>query len=266
VGITFLTLLASGNLAVLALCRLDQIAWTFVRLIAIIALAELSLAIAGYVAFSGQPVGRAALTAALLAAASGCCAFVVLALAPLTASYRSPVRALGGAGGVLALSAAAAWAIHHDIWPPRTTFVTAAILPGALSALLLGAVTLAMLLGHAYLTHTEMTIQPLRRLALLLAVFMSARVVLGLVSASFAWSAVRSGALDGARVQQETVVMILRYAVGLALPAIFCYMVWRTVRLRATQSATGILYFGLVLIYIGELSAIYLTRELAIPF
>ena len=50
------------------------------------------------------------------------------------------------------------------------------------------------------------------------------------------------------------------------IPSVFCYMVWRTVKLRATQSATGILYFGLVLIYLGELAALQLTRELGIPF
>jgi hypothetical protein len=266
VGVTFLTLLGCGKLGVLALCRLEQVAWTFVRLIAILALAELSLAITGYVAFSGQTFGKAGLTARLLLAAAGFCAFLVLGLAPMVLRFRAAVRALSAAGGVLALAATAAWAIHHGIWTPAPRFVAAAIPLTALSALLLGAVSLAMLLGHAYLTHTEMTIQPLRRLAMLLAIFMSARVALALVSALAGWNAVRRGALYSDLLREETLVMVLRYGVGLALPAIFCYMVWRTVRLRATQSATGILYFGLVLIYIGELSAMHLTRELGIPF
>ena len=61
-------------------------------------------------------------------------------------------------------------------------------------------------------------------------------------------------------------MMSVRLAVGLLVPLVFAYMVWETVRLRATQSATGILYFTLVLAYVGELTGLYLARVTGVPF
>jgi hypothetical protein len=57
-----------------------------------------------------------------------------------------------------------------------------------------------------------------------------------------------------------------RWLVGLLVPAVFVYMAHDCIRRRSTQSATGILYVAGVLILIGELVALYLTRETGLPF
>ena len=57
----------------------------------------------------------------------------------------------------------------------------------------------------------------------------------------------------------------LRRAVGLLAVSLFAYMVWDCVKLRSTQSATGILYFASVFVYIGELSSQHLAGDIGIP-
>lgn len=57
-------------------------------------------------------------------------------------------------------------------------------------------------------------------------------------------------------------ILASRVLWGLVAPALLIYMVKKTVDIRATQSATGILYALCVMILIGEGSAIYLGRLL----
>jgi hypothetical protein len=143
----------------------------------------------------------------------------------------------------------------------------AALTAPALMALVLGSVTLATALGHAYLTHTAMTIHPLRRLGKIFASAMAARTLWAvLVGGGLAWQAIREGRLSMVSLSNEWLLLSVRGLIGLLIPAIFAYMVMETVRLRATQSATGILYFALVLVFIGELTSLYLLRELGVPF
>ncbi|MCH7813937.1 MAG: hypothetical protein IID40_07945 [Planctomycetes bacterium] len=128
------------------------------------------------------------------------------------------------------------------------------------SAFLLGSVTNAWLLGHAYLTATRMTIAPLRRVSRLLLVAVAARLVFALVSFGWAWLAVDDQAAS-VQLWGSWLILSLRGAVGLALPALFAWMVHDCVRLRATQSATGILYFAAVFVYVGELASQHLLIE-----
>lgn len=265
-GVIFLTLLGSGFLGVLATCRMNEVGWKFVRLIAILAMAELALAVAGHLGTAGGRTTRAAMVASVLCGLSGLGAFIVMGLAPLARRYAIAVRASAGAGGIIAFAGAIAWLVDAGTlaWPMsgRDAGITVAAMS---SSALLGSASLAMLLGHAYLTHTAMTIAPLRKLSALLLAAMGMRVGVATVGATLLCGA--QAPLGGsASVATYTLPLIVRYGVGLLIPAVFCVMVWRTVQLRATQSATGILYFGLVLICLGELAALHLMRELGIAF
>jgi hypothetical protein len=60
--------------------------------------------------------------------------------------------------------------------------------------------------------------------------------------------------------------MLTRWAVGLGVPAAFIYMAHDCIRRRSTQAATGILYVTGVLVFIGEIVALYLLRETGLPF
>jgi hypothetical protein len=128
-------------------------------------------------------------------------------------------------------------------------------------AAMTGLVLMEMLLGHAYLTAAKMTIAPFQRLNFIFAGTVGLRMF-------FAFCAIlmeprwpielfwpRQGLLVGTR-----------WLVGLLLPCVFIYMAHDCIKRRSTQSATGILYVTGVVIFIGEMIAMYLTRETGLPF
>ncbi len=264
-----MTSLAAGMMAVLAMCRIDQLAWKLIRLVGILVLALLVLAITMQVlpaVSDGHPdVVWPVLVSALAALMAG----GVVGLAPVAERCGAWIRGLAVAGGVAGLAASWQWSVLEHVWPttdiPR--YVVPALFNQVISAVLTGSVTLATAMGHAYLTQTRMTIRPLRRVATIFAVAMGIRIVWSLfVAGSLCWLAVVHDDMPMLVVRQQALMLIIRGVVGLAIPAVFAYMILETVRLRATQSATGILYFTMVLIYIGELTGLYLLQETAIAF
>ncbi len=113
------------------------------------------------------------------------------------------------------------------------------------SGLLIGGTLTTMLLGHWYLNSPQMDLVPIWRLVHWLAVTLVARAIV-------------AGVGDFALEASATVPFAfwaLRWTAGLVLPAILCLMVRGTLRVPNTQSATGILYAMLVLVFIGELVA-----------
>jgi len=61
-------------------------------------------------------------------------------------------------------------------------------------------------------------------------------------------------------------MMLIRWLVGLVVPAVFIYMAHDCIRRRSTQAATGILYVAGVLVFIGEIVALHLVRATGLPF
>ena len=47
---------------------------------------------------------------------------------------------------------------------------------------------------------------------------------------------------------------------GFAAPALATWMAWKTVAIRSTQSATGILYIDMTFVLFGELTSLILAR------
>lgn len=133
------------------------------------------------------------------------------------------------------------------------------------SALLLGATTLAMMLGHWYLVTPKLSISPLKRYAggyILLTGWMALQVI-----AAYFLS-YRSGLSNGIPlvVEREFIFILFRVAWGLLVPLGMAYFIWETVRMRSTQSATGILYAAMVCTLMGEGMGIYLTLQTGFPF
>jgi hypothetical protein len=125
-----------------------------------------------------------------------------------------------------------------------------------------GLALMDMLLGHAYLTASKMTIAPFRRLNFALAGAILFRIVcaVGLVFFFNARDPV-SGLWP-----VHGLFILTRWLVGLAIPAVFVYMAHDCIKRRSTQSATGILYVAGVLILIGEILGLYLARQTGLPF
>jgi hypothetical protein len=125
------------------------------------------------------------------------------------------------------------------------------------SAMLLGSVTSAMLLGHSYLISPAMTIVPLRRLLVALFVSLAVRASLAFVGL-WQWTAERSLA----NLETETLLWLAtRWLIGLIAPLVLGWMAWETARIRSTQSATGILYVVVIVCFLGELMSLLLLEK-----
>lgn len=127
----------------------------------------------------------------------------------------------------------------------------------ALGAGLLGAVTCAMLLGHRYLTDTDLPIAPLRRLG---------AIYLATVALRAAWVCIAAAPVWLGRFAPQGDVLLFwvalssRVGIGIVATAVFAYMVWDCIRCRATQSATALFYLSMIFVFIGELAGQYLNR------
>jgi hypothetical protein len=119
------------------------------------------------------------------------------------------------------------------------------------SALLLGAATTAMLMGHSYLIASAMSLTPLFRLLCLLVAATLLRMALA-GAGLWSWTAGHSLV----NLEDETVLWLpLRWALGFVAPLMLTWMAWQTTRIRSTQSATGILYVAVIFCVLGELTS-----------
>jgi hypothetical protein len=74
---------------------------------------------------------------------------------------------------------------------------------------------------------------------------------------------VHLGARTGAT-STAPIFLAMRWGMGFAGPALATFLAWRTVAIRSTQSATGILYIAFAFVLFGEISAMVLAREGAV--
>jgi hypothetical protein len=142
--------------------------------------------------------------------------------------------------------------------PPRARLLVAAT--DLTSVLLLGAAASAMILGHYYLVILDLPISALRRLTVLLIAGLVLRTaVVGIALAAGDAGAYQDlSAVAAGLWSPDGVFVWMRILFGLAGPLSLIWFIWKTVEIRSTQSATGILYVQLFLVLSGELLAKYL--------
>ena len=63
----------------------------------------------------------------------------------------------------------------------------------------------------------------------------------------------------------ETAVLALRWLTGILGLLGMSYMTWETLKIPNTQSATGILYVGVIFVFIGELASRLLSVQMPFP-
>lgn len=146
----------------------------------------------------------------------------------------------------------------HSIYVPNLATTPHQLMSDFSSAALLGGVLTGMLLGHWYLTTPTMSINPLWW-------FNSAilgSVVLRVIAS--AWTATAAGvSLDDST---HMIWFAIRWAGGVVAPALMVLMVWRILKHRNTQSATGVFFAGLVVVFMGEMTASLLERDTLWPY
>lgn len=264
----FLAQFAAGCLLAVAVSSIRQSGWKYLRLMATVSLGVTFLAALLLVREPNWTADAYRLPAAIGLAASVLMAAVWLFVnASQGDGVRNSQRIWPAAAGIAAMVAAVLLVLRPDVLlesgTNRNAPSNAAVQPLALvgttvlGAWLLGTVTAAMLLGHRYLTDTDMPIAPLRRLT---------RLYLAAVAARIAWVAIASTPIWASTFRPQAdylwfwVVMTVRVGVGLVGTAVFAYMVWDCVKRRATQSATALFYLSMILVFLGELAGQYLLR------
>jgi hypothetical protein len=150
-----------------------------------------------------------------------------------------------------------------------------AAVQGLAGALVLGAAMSAMLLGHFYLVVPGLAIAPLRRLTRGFVGAVGLKILLGGLAVSSlglpgSWLAsapapAHPGVDPVGALLLGTVPLLMRVLFGLVGALILGLMSERTVAIRSTQSATGILYAAVVFVLIGEYAAGHLLVAQGLP-
>lgn len=167
------------------------------------------------------------------------------------------VGTIAALAGVVALVATARLLTG---WPD--VLAVAGLLSGAL---LLGAVTNGMLLGHWYLNQPGLKPWALERLTDLCLVAIGAALASGLLSVGKLAAASTSGAVLGIAGFGESFGAFF-YAVWVALTGFTGVVVWmarRCVRIRSIQSATGLFYVAILTAGVSEFLVRYLMVNVA---
>jgi len=261
---TFLAQFAAGCYLVVAAASIRQSGWKYLRLMAVI---SLCLALVALLLVLRDPVAaRGANPRAIYYGLGIGLVFGAVWLfvnAGQGENVRNSQRLFPAVAGLACLVAAVALVLRPDTLLRYAGVQRMAVVEIAMSvttilgAALLGSVTAAMLLGHRYLTDTDMPIAPLRRLA---------TIYLGVVLCRFAWLAFASMPVWSAGFRPRGdytwfwLMMSVRGGVGVLGVGIFAWMVWDCVKRRATQSATAIFYLSMILVFFGELAGQYLSR------
>lgn len=137
------------------------------------------------------------------------------------------------------------------------------------SALMLGSVLGAMITGHWYLVNHKLSIEPLRLASLLFLITTLVRVLFVIALMSYTTLFGEQLLAESARTLMSFtgrgILFWARCAIGLVGPLIFAFMIYETVKLRSTQSATGLLYATVVLVFIGEAFSKFLWFFTGIP-
>lgn len=119
------------------------------------------------------------------------------------------------------------------------------------SALILGTVLGAMITGHWYLVQHKLSIKPLMNSSVL---FIGAVIlkIITFLSVILVTLGVESLFAFFTKLDFMSYLFIGRVTIGLMIPLIFGIMVWKSAKIKSTQSATGILYATIILVLIGE--------------
>jgi len=134
-----------------------------------------------------------------------------------------------------------------------------------LSSLILGFSMGAMMLGHWYLTQPKLSIDELKRLTWLLISFIGIKFIFSSYQSLLLLKGMTEVQLLHYLVKVPGVFVLMRYVWGLLGSLLLSFLVWKTVKIRSTQSATGILYVVVVACLVGEILSLYLAFHFGIP-
>lgn len=127
------------------------------------------------------------------------------------------------------------------------------------SVLYLGIVTFSMVLGHWYLVVPKLSENPLKKAVLITWVILGIKVIVTTFFLIKGNDFFVQDSLLGAGYLFNWVILSMRLLWGYLLIGIMSYFSWRLVKMRSIQSATGIFYVMTILVFIGELTSVYMV-------
>src|SRR3990172_6529301 len=166
---------------------------------------------------------------------------------PLDPSYMPPAR----------VALALVFALALPTWGSVGTLLSLTV-----GALVLGAVSMGMILGHWYLVTPRLPEQPLREMTFFLLLALGFQALLLIPSLALPRDSITTS-VNGPIGANPFFWM--RVGGGLAFPAVLSYMAFDSSGVRAMQSATGLLYIAMALVLAGEVRAKGLLFATAVP-
>lgn len=165
------------------------------------------------------------------------------------------------AGSAIAIAIAAASSVLLLVTTVDTELIATAdgcigIFSEFATSLVLGANMVGMLLGHWYLTSPTMSIQPLFRLNAFVGISGALRLIVSAISLVLYLSLLTSNT--------QWVWLSMRWIAGVAGPLAVFVMVHKILKYKNTQSATGVLFVGVILTFLGEMAATLLHHDLGV--
>ena len=135
------------------------------------------------------------------------------------------------------------------------------------AALLLGAVTTGMLLGHWYLIDQELSIDPFRNMfrffAIMLivqaALLLAGSALIGVGGSEPSWSGLRDLLTD------HTSLLVVRLLLSPIAAAGLAWMIWKTLQIPQTMAATGLFYIAILSVLVGELMGRFILFRTSLP-
>ena len=206
-----------------------------------------------FLRFCAASAGASAALAALLD--MGTSRFVWLGLAIVAGLWYACLRRGGGTrrAFLVLLASAAVAASVLVVVTGSTELLTLSIAGSVSSSLMLGAVLVSMILGHWYLVDTSLSIAPLRDGTRWLVVAVLLRwAIVAAVLLYGGFEALKVGRAADLIFSTGGLFFMFRTLMGLVAPLLLTGLIWQTVKIRSTQSATGLLYVASFLVLFGE--------------
>ncbi len=128
----------------------------------------------------------------------------------------------------------------------------------ATSVALLGVITYLMVMGHWYLVTPKLSVRPLD---------IGIKICWVVLVLKILWSTTNSfenahyfsaGTTKAGGYAFNWMMLLMRYLWGYVVIGVMSFYTWRLIKIRSTQSATGILYAMTFFVFVGELISIYL--------
>lgn len=124
------------------------------------------------------------------------------------------------------------------------------------SALLLGAVTVGMLIGHWYLIETGQSLDPFFRVFRFFVVMLVIQTGLEMIGTAllYLFGTAATEATVERLFSHHLVLLSSRFLVAQAAPLALSWMIWKTLTdFKNTMAATGLFYIALLGVFVGEL-------------